>query len=218
MFTSSREADNLGVVRFPMSQWVSKANVLVGRDQGEIVRAVLEGELRKLSPADPVVLDFDGVEVVTVSFADGFFVPLLSGWSAGYYGEHPLLALGADDEVAETIDAVLRLRNMAVLAIGERGPQLLGGELAMDETVAAAYQLEHFSAADLAQRLGITPQAANNRLKVLVQRGALVRRVATASSGGKVFGYRFPRADEPGQLSAKDVARAKVPAGFESGG
>src|ERR1017187_3674976 len=49
-----------------------------------------------------------------------------------------------------------------------------------------------FSALDLAERLAITPQNVNNRLKRLVEAGAIRRRRVVSSRGGKEFTYTAP--------------------------
>ncbi len=72
-------------------------------------------------------------------FADSFFTPLLSGWLAGSYDEHPIVVFGANEDVAETIDAALRLRGMGVISVSpETEATLLGGEPALRDTIAVA--------------------------------------------------------------------------------
>ena len=124
-------------------------------------------------------------------FADSFFVPLLSGWLAGYYDEHPVVVFGANEEVTETVDAALRLRNMGVISVNDE-TTLLGGEPALRETVKVAAKLGRFSATQLGVELGLTPQAANNRLKALVRMGALVRIPVAVPGGGREFQYALP--------------------------
>jgi hypothetical protein len=131
---------------------------------------------------------------MSVPFADGFFVPLLSGWLAGYYDEHPILIFGADRDVAETIGAALRLRDLAILSVGETATDadLLGGEPSLQETMKVAARLGRFKVNELADALGLTPQAANNRLKALVRMGALSRFPLAREGGGREFEYQAP--------------------------
>jgi|SRR5271154_1504685 len=125
-------------------------------------------------------------------FADSFFTPLLSGWLAGYYDEHPIVVFGANEDVAETIDAALRLRSMGVISVSpETEAKLLGGEPALRDTIAVAAKLGKFSATRLGVELGVAPQAANNRLKALVRMGALVRVPVVVSR--RRTGVRVPR-------------------------
>ena len=97
---------------------------------------------------------------------------------------------------------MLRLRSVAILSM-ERTPratggglefELLGGEPALREVVRVAARVGKLTATDLADELGITAQAANNRLRAFMPVGALhvaVHRVA----GGREFEYRLPAAD-----------------------
>jgi predicted transcriptional regulator len=69
-------------------------------------------------------------------------------------------------------------------------PEILGGPGWLPETLSAAVELRSFSAAELAERLSLTPQAANNRLSGLVATGGVVRERIVPEGGGKEFGYR----------------------------
>jgi len=205
-FIRTAESDTLEGVHFDLATW-SNGNgdgILTGRAEGERARAALELEIRALGSSDaPIAIDVGRVNVVSVPFADGFFVPLLSGWLSGYHDEHPVVLLGAREDVAETVDAVLRLRNMAILSM-ERTPratgsdlefELLGGEPALREVVSVAARVGKLTATDLANELGITAQAANNRLRALVRLGALARVAVHRVAGGREFEYRLPAAD-----------------------
>lgn len=129
---------------------------------------------------------------MTVSFAEGFFVPLLGQWVTGYYEDHPLVVFGANDEILETLEVVLRQRRLAVLTMGQDEAALVGGESGLRETARAANSLREFGAADMADALGISIQAANNRLKELVRHGAISRVAEFAPSGGRQYRYRMP--------------------------
>jgi hypothetical protein len=205
-FIRPAESDTLEAVHFDLAAW-SNGNgdgVLAGRVEGERARAALEEEIGAQRSLDaPIAIDVRSVKVISVPFADGFFVPLLGGWLSGYYDEHPVVLLGAREDVAETVDAVLRLRSMAILSM-ERTPsatgsglefELLGGEPALQEVVRVAARVGKLTATDLADELGITAQAANNRLRALVRLGALARVAVHRVAGGREFEYRLPAAD-----------------------
>jgi sugar/nucleoside kinase (ribokinase family) len=145
-----------------------------------------------IGPTDPVALDFDQVEAVDVPFADAFLGALLSGRLAGYHGEHPIVAINVSEGVRETLDATLRRRRLHLLGVTLGQPQLLGGDDILELTLRAALAAGRFSAADLARRLNITPQAMNNRLKILLESGALSRIRTPRARGGKEFEYQAP--------------------------
>jgi hypothetical protein len=201
VFTRTPESDTLVAVHFDLAAWDDGAGdgVLTGRAQGEVARAALEAAIRAHpSVGEPVAIDLRRVRAMSVPFADGFFVPLLSSWLAGYYDDHPILVFGAKDDVSETIAAVMRMRNVAILSIEmQSGIDLLGGEPSLRETIRLASRLGKFSATDLGHELGITPQAANNRLKALVRLGALVRVPVVRPEGGREFEYQVPSSALP---------------------
>lgn len=202
------EATRVSAVHFDMAGWANQDGTLVGRERAIEARAALEHRLGGLRESDPVALQFTGVSLMTVSFTEAFFVPLLGQWSSGYYEEHPLVVVDANDEIKETLDLVLRVRRVAVLSIaggqGDSGTALLGGERGLRETVQAAFRHRgKFLASDIAAELGISVQNANNRLKDLVQRGALHRSAKIAPSGGRQFVYEVPLAED-------DLAADKV--------
>lgn len=196
-FMARPEGNTLHLVHFALHPWSEGSGFLIGRPTAEEARAALERALREIAEAEAVAIDFRDVAAMTVSFAEGFFVPLLGQWSTGYHEEHPLVVFGANEEVLETLDAVLRLRHLAVLSVGDDGgggAVLVGGEQGLGETAEAAYALDDgFGAADIADALGISLQAANNRLKELVRRGALRRAAGFAPSGGRQYVYHVPR-------------------------
>lgn len=190
-FTSSPERATLDLMHFRLSDW-AEDGVLIGRPQGDAARSALQAELLEhRSASEPVGIDARDIKLMSFPFADSFFVPLLSGWLAGYYDEHPIVVFGANEDVTETVDAALRLRNMGVVSINDE-TQLLGGEPALRETIEIAAKLGRFSATQLGAELGVSPQAANNRLKALVRMGALIRISVGVQGGGREFEYRLP--------------------------
>jgi hypothetical protein len=93
-------------------------------------------------------------------------------------------------DVRETLEAVLARRKVAAVILNAAGePEIIGEPSWMKDTLAAALELRSFRASDLAARLGITPQAANNRLKNLVACGAVARERTVPEGGGKEFSY-----------------------------
>ena len=61
-------------------------------------------------------------------------------------------------------------------------------------TLREAVSLRSFNVHELAERLDLTPQAANNRLRLLLRSGALQRERAKPERGrgGREFRYRVP--------------------------
>jgi len=164
---------------------------LATRDRGRRVREDVEREIGQLDAGRTLALDFAGVEGVTVSFGDELLAKLVIDRATGQSVDRGLVVEGANEDVRETLETVLLRRKVAAVSIDADGhPEVLGGPGWLPETLSAAVELRSFSAAELAERLSLTPQAANNRLSGLVATGGVVRERIVPEGGGKEFGYR----------------------------
>jgi hypothetical protein len=163
---------------------------LATRERGRRVLTDVESHLAKVEPGAALALDFAGVEGITVSFGDEFLAKLLLARAAGDRDDRGLFIEGANEDVWETLDTVLERRKISAVGLEVTGRlAILGVRNWLPETLDAAVELRAFSAAALADRLSISPQAANNRLKALVATGAVVRERVVPEGGGKEFGY-----------------------------
>jgi hypothetical protein len=190
-FTALPEVATVGVMQFRLTDWAENG-VLAGRVQAEKARSNLTEELqRRRSEPEAVGIDLEGIEVMSFPFADSFFGPLLLARRAGYYIEHPIVVFEANQDVAETIDAVMHKQSTAIVAVDGQ-TKLLGGEPALKHALTVAAMLGSFSATRLGAELHVTPQGANNRLKALIDLGALVRVPILLPGGGREFEYRIP--------------------------
>jgi len=183
------ESDSLDVVvRIQMKQF----DVILDTRRAAIkVRTTIEHEILLGDPGAAVVLDFRGVRAATVTFVDECLGVLLANHATRYYGNHPILAVNANEDVSETIAVTLANRKLALLHL-KNPPELLGGDEILNQTLSKAWNLGRFTAGDLAGNMGLSPQAVNNRLKALVRRGALRRALVVPSGGGKEFVYAIP--------------------------
>ncbi|WP_158289934.1 STAS-like domain-containing protein [Micromonospora sp. S4605] len=162
---------------------------LATRSKAQQARERLEREIKSAGAGTVVTVDFNGVEAMTISFADEFLGKLYTALSAGDHPTAGVRLAGLNEETREAIDICLERRDLIALALDD-GPTLLGRTEPLQETFDAVLQLREFRAADLATRLSITAQNANNRLKRLVDAAALHRRQAAVSNrGGKEFVY-----------------------------
>jgi anti-anti-sigma regulatory factor len=165
---------------------------LATRERGRRVREEIEQRLAQLSAGDNLVLDFSGVEGITVSFGDECVAKLILARSSGDFADRGLVIEGANQDVTETLEAVLSRRKFSAISLNSTGePEVLGERGWLPATLAAAIELRSFSASDLAAILNLTPQAANNRLKMLVASGAVARERIVPEGGGKEFSYRI---------------------------
>lgn len=199
VFTSGAESATVPAPmwKLALSERYAEDGVLRTAEKGEELYAEVVRGLRHQLPGTPVALDFSEIRAVTVPFADRSVGQLLSGWLSGYYDEHPLVIYGADEDVRETLAAALSTRRLVALALSGGPPELIGGDIVLQQTVEAARELgEEFSVADLAERLDLSAPATNNRLRALLRSGAIARKLVIPPGGGKEFVYRFPVAED----------------------
>lgn len=164
---------------------------LATRERGRRVREDLEGELRALDPGNVLLVDFEGVEDITSSFADECIAKLLQDVGSGDYPERGLLLANAGEDVREGLESVLSRRKLAGVLLGALGePEVVGDRAMLAETLDAALALREFSAVELGDKLGLSAQAANNPVKQLVATGAVLRERVVPEGGGKEFRYR----------------------------
>lgn len=188
-FSVFRERDSLSVVRVQMKTFSD----VLDRKLATRARANIERELTASAESEALVLDFRGVRAITVPFVDECLGVLLAGRATGYYGNQPVLAVNANDDVRETLALALAAKRLALLH-ASKPPELLGGDSMLRDTLREAWLLRTFTASDIADKLEISPQAANNRLSALVRRGALRRALVVPPGGGKEFLYAVPDA------------------------
>ena len=167
---------------------------LVTRGDGVSIRERLEAALREADrTGTDLELDFSEVTAMTHSFVDECLGRLLSKRAAGDLPPVLMTAGGLNDETAEEIDIALSRRKLGLVRIDGDRPVLLGADDYLKETFDQGAAREEFRAADLAEELGTTPQNMNNRLKALVDSGALRRVRSTIPGGGREFVYQVAR-------------------------
>jgi hypothetical protein len=167
------------------------APFLATRSKGREIREALEDQVAQSSP-DEVVIDFAGVEAMTISFADEFIGRFFAALDTVDLRSPAVVATGLNEENLTTLSICLERRELAAAAIVDDHPVLIGAPDYLVETYRHALSLGTFSALDLAQRLDITPQNVNNRLKRLIDSAAIRRRRVVGGRGGKEFTYTAP--------------------------
>lgn len=176
-------------MRYKLSKWGS--GFLATRDRGREVREDIEQALRRLSPGETLILDFSDIDAITVSFGDECVAKLLLARNAGDFIDRGIVAEELSEDVHEALDVVLDRRKLALISPRPGGDLVILGDPGwLEVTLRAALRLQSFRAADLADALGITAQAANNRLRLLVASGAVTRERIVPEGGGKEFAYK----------------------------
>lgn len=163
------------------------------RERGRELREKLEEMLRDALPGDIVEIDLTEPEAISVSFSDELVGRLLAARAAGDFEDRAVVIIGASDDTRETIEAVLARRGVPGIYRDDRSHRIiaLAGAPWFAETLIEAEGLHTFRAAELGIRLGLSAQAANNRLRALTTSGAVVRERITPDRGGKEFEYRI---------------------------
>lgn len=166
--------------------------VVMTRERGRADRERLEALAIEATAGVVIVIDLSAVKAMTVSYADELIGRFLSSRAVGDQDDRGVIIRGGNDDVRETLEAVLDRRGVGAIYIDGRGRSFaLGGPAWFAGTVAQAQDLGVFRAAQLAERLDLSPQAANGRLKQLSAAGAVLRERVVPDGGGKEFEYRI---------------------------
>lgn len=176
-------------MRFELAKKTNRTSFATRSVAAEI-RASLSQDLTLGREDRLLELDFSNVEALTVSFADELVAKLAAERRAYGPSDLFLLIVGASEEVAETIEVALERRGLFIVHRGPGGGlELLAAPDHLKETFAVAAELGRFGARDIAERLGLTAPAANNRIKALADAGALVRARGAPARGGRQYSY-----------------------------
>ena len=143
-----------------------------------------------------LTIDFDGVDVMNISFADEFLGKFLT--QHDFSNEDTTVKVtGLNPDNQYSIVVCVERRQTHVV-VREQSDELilLGNDPILRDTFEHTLRLGSFNANHLADAMGLSPQNANNRLRRLAAVGALRRRQITGSTrGGREYSYEPPPAD-----------------------
>jgi len=176
------------------------------RARGLQCRQALERLLAIVPPDETVTVSFTNVKAMTGSFTDELLGKLLVARAAGLTGRAPIVLTGLIEETAEEVDLCLERRKIVAVWADGCTVRLLGGDDMLKLTFAAGVTRGEFRASDLAVDLRTTQQNVNNRLKRLLDAGALVRDRHDPVAGGREYRYRAIAACSGQRESADDHA------------
>jgi len=171
---------------------------LLLRAYGERALPVLEERLQAVPEGRALWLSFEGVRMMTPSFADATIVELLRGLRAGRYGDRYLILADPNDDTVVSLEGTFerRLHRSLKLAVvlyrdGECG--LFGPvEQNLQETWRIVAERGTLTARELADRLDLEINTASMRLLKLHGLGLLARR-EEVSAAGRQHIYTLPR-------------------------
>jgi len=180
-------------------RFVVPGQFVATRETGRRERERLDQVAGQVAAGELLEIDLTGVEAMTISFADEFFGRFIASRAGseidevGVVIDGPGGASGAD--LQETLEAVLDRRGIGVLWRDPEGDvTAIGGPAWFAPTFEQALDLKVFRATQLAERLDLSPQATNGRLKKLSAAGAVLRERIVPDGGGKEFAYRVATA------------------------
>lgn len=161
------------------------------REAARPLREEVARRLERLAPGDVLVVDAAAVEVFDFSFAAELFgrtVLVLPGAYPGRFFAVEHLTPYA----RENLETMLERMDLAMVELVEGHPHLLGKvHPADEETLNAMVSMrEPITAAQLRERLGVTINAANERLSKLVSMGLVRRERSKSPAGREQFLYR----------------------------
>jgi hypothetical protein len=158
------------------------------RSRGQEGRVRLDDLLDERDDID-LVIDFAGVQVMNISFADEFLGKFLASHDFAAKGT-TLKITGLNSDNYFSVVVLVDRREAQVVVVDPDGETVLIGDKMLADTFATALSLQTFKANDLAEAMSLTAQNANNRLKRLTQIGAVRKTQVTGSShGGREYVY-----------------------------
>jgi hypothetical protein len=113
-----------------------------------------------------------------------------------------LLLTGMNEDVKESMELVLHRQKMSITALEGDHIELLGGSTQLIETLREAQRMGTFTAPDLADRLKIKLPALHQRLKALVEAGAVSREDDPTATRGKRGKYSAPSPEDIRDVAA----------------
>jgi hypothetical protein len=164
---------------------------LVGVGVGVYVDEHLPEALGEVPVLEVTHVHFAGVIAMTNSFADEFLGKFYTLLPAEGHAVEAVQLAGLNEETRDAVTVCLQRRKQ--FAVDAESHTLLGDAEILIDTYESARKLSAFRAAELADELHISLPNANNRLKRLLEAGALRReRSVGPDRGGKEFIYSVP--------------------------
>lgn len=155
------------------------------REQGSKVRPEILHQLREIPEGETLILDFDGVQVFSGSFADEVVALPYQRLVNGEYGDRYIVIRSKEREVLEDLEAKLEKRELAILVI-RNGEWEVIGPLAehLNETLRVIVSRGEISTPELAEVLDISLTNCNNRVVVLERLRLIERKRMNNPQGG----------------------------------
>ena len=159
--------------------------ILSGRPKGEEIRQQIVAHLERAPDESVTPLDMAAVEFMDVSFADELFNKLLLRVRSGELGSRFVFVRGTNTSLRETIEAVLELRDLALLLQTDEEPEILGElKRPLHEALEVILAKKSATSAAMSDALGKNVNIVCNRLNALHRMGLICRRRDESVVGG----------------------------------
>ncbi len=175
----------------------SDNTILSGRKKGQEILDDLMAHIARAEANTVVPLNFSGIEFLDISCADEFLTKLILRIRSGELGSKFIFIVGANPSVKETIEAVLKIRDLAVLLIPDRfnrgGEKIeIMGELKPPnrEALEILLKKKKLTSTQLSKALKKNVNIACNRLNALQKMGLTYRvKDPNVQGGGRQYYY-----------------------------
>lgn len=167
------------------------------RLEGKLIQALIVQILPSLPDKEALVIDLEGLDVFSCSFADEAIVNPYQWLIAGDYRNRDIVVKGKDRGLFDDLDAALMKRHLAMFAfqgepsrktkwflLGENKPHLF-------ETLKAIAGAGQISTGRLAKELGINLQACSNQVSDLFKMRLIKRERVRTPRGGVSYLNKF---------------------------
>jgi hypothetical protein len=170
----------------------SRGSQFLGRPAGARLRQWLERQFEAVD-GGVVGLDLQSLELFDHGAADEAVAKLLITIRTGLVAHRCVLFLNGSDALIEHLAYVLERRHLCAVSSNRRGVRLIGKvPPGVTEVFDYVRRVRRARAAGLGEALGISTNAASNRLRLLWRSGAMTRVAVTDPLGGRAFCYQVP--------------------------
>lgn len=139
------------------------------RLEGEAARERLVAAVKRLPPDGQLVVSLDGLDVLSGSFADELIAKTCQLLASGFYEDRTMIVASPSLDLAEDLSAKLAQRRLAMLCrVGKTWSVLGALARPLLETLELLIDRNRATAKELAETLGIPPNACHNRLRRLI--------------------------------------------------
>jgi hypothetical protein len=165
--------------------------ILSGRPKGEELRLQVIAHLERAPDESVTPLDLGAVGFMDVSCADELLNKLLLRVRSGELGSRFVYICSANTSLCETIEAVLQLRELALLFKATEAPTVLGElKRPLRQTLEVILEQKSATSAEMSVALDKNVNIVCNRLNALHRMGLICRmRDLSVVGGGRQYYY-----------------------------